>query len=104
LSLVLLLSSPVTPPVPPGGDGTSSRLELYTPGSPVDPITSRLSLQYAYLNPSPIAILAKVAEAQMPVVTCAHVASPLALNSEKGSVSDLLFADLSMNASHVPAL
>ena len=74
----VIVSSPVQYPTPPtvvpGGFGTSLRLGVQWPDSPVAPMTSHLSLQYAYLTPRPLSTFARNVPLQMPVVRCVQVA------------------------------
>ena len=48
---------------------------MKTPGSPDALTTSHLSLQYAYLTPSPTSTLARNVPEHTPALTCVHVAS-----------------------------
>ncbi len=45
---------------------------MYSDGTPLDPTTSHLSLQNAYLTPSPLSTPARNLAAHTPVVTCVH--------------------------------
>ena len=78
---------------PPGGNGTSFRFGVNTEGSPEEPMTSHLSLQYAYLTPDPAITLARKSPEHTPVVCCVQVLSQL----PDGSQFDLGVPDEARN-------